>query len=267
MLLSSSPGQVGLATLVSALPFLLYFGAATLAIASATDSSPLRRRRNYLLIVVLVFLALGSSSLLLAVAGIPPIVLAARPVKEGRAARAFGNAMLKGLDPDGEQAGSVEQRIAEIRRRADDPAPPEEPSAREGDGDQPEADPDARRNSWADIRDAVTTRAATVAGAVALPVILWFLLFVVSDRMWVPLEVVTTDDRAVVGYVIQEGDWLSVMADSDREITRLRNDDVASRTICQTKATSTPLLGRPLASILWSKNAPEYPACSDLATP
>lgn len=74
-------------------------------------------------------------------------------------------------------------------------------------------------------------------------------LTLIQGRMWLPPELVSTDDDTYLGYVVQEADWMTIMLHDDRSIVRVKAEDVESRRVCDVQTgrwLTTPLLATAL---------------------
>ena len=83
-----------------------------------------------------------------------------------------------------------------------------------------------------------------------------------SSEPWLPPERLDTPSGQRVGYVMGEGDgeWVTLLAEDSRRISRLRAADLASRGICQTRSPNF-WLSLTASDVMLSKRAPEYPPC------
>lgn len=80
-----------------------------------------------------------------------------------------------------------------------------------------------------------------------------------SDEPWVPAEVVKTTNGDEIGYVIDDGEWLTILTARDRTLTRLRSTTVTRRTLCSTEPHSG---ARTLPDILTgARSSGTYPMC------
>jgi hypothetical protein len=79
---------------------------------------------------------------------------------------------------------------------------------------------------------------------------LFILLFIIAPTVWLPTEVISTDDLKdpVVGYVLATEDgWTSVLRDEDRSVLRFKSQTVTDRVICTPASQSH---GRSLVELL-----------------
>lgn len=79
------------------------------------------------------------------------------------------------------------------------------------------------------------------------------------DEMWVPPETIAVDsDEVVVGYVVRESVWVSVLVDEPRMLLHLRPSDVAKRRPCR-MGPGSPTIGVLIAR--WQGREDPRPPC------
>jgi hypothetical protein len=91
--------------------------------------------------------------------------------------------------------------------------------------------------------------------------VLALLFFAISSsRPWVSPERITTSHAGVIiGYVIDPGgDWMTILAESDRTIVRVKSSRISRRELCSVRSSVPP---RTLAMIVRKVDRPHYPKC------
>lgn len=74
-------------------------------------------------------------------------------------------------------------------------------------------------------------------------VVLLFFSFIYTDVVWYPAELVTQDSSSFVGYVLEDdGNWMTVINETDRSVAYLETASVTDRKPCSLEAESSPLL-------------------------
>lgn len=53
-----------------------------------------------------------------------------------------------------------------------------------------------------------------------------------SRDMWLPVETLSVPGSDVVGYVLSDGEWITILKHEPREVVRLPSEDVSARTLC-----------------------------------
>jgi hypothetical protein len=81
-----------------------------------------------------------------------------------------------------------------------------------------------------------------------------------SQTPWVPRERMATPSGPLVGYVMGEGEWVTVLAEGSHQISRVRATDLKSRSICQTSSPND-WVSLTAIDVLSSNRTPEYPPC------
>ncbi|MDQ4025538.1 MAG: hypothetical protein M3217_08620, partial [Actinomycetota bacterium] len=90
--------------------------------------------------------------------------------------------------------------------------------------------------------------------------------FLLSSGMWLPQErVALSRGRLVFGYVLEEeGEWVSVLREQNRELLLVSADDIVSRRVCAGSSLSGLSVAYLVMDVLSNSPArPSYGPCSE----
>lgn len=253
VLLATNPAQVGSFVLVEMMPVLLLFASAAITFLGANKDWSLR-----LLSVLgaLVVLSLGLRSVPAAFyAGIvPAVVIALVPVEWFNRIPVVGRPF-RSVDERSAEAGvhhdRAKEAVAAVKRG-------------EITIDEAEAEVTDAVAAVAVVREALDQQRARALRAAAVMAVLvggWLLWLVSEDRLWLPLETIEMSTDSVIGYVVAEGDWLTVVQQEDRSVVRIASERVTDRTVCVLDGRPPSWLTRPIATSLFDLPSPSYPVC------
>lgn len=87
----------------------------------------------------------------------------------------------------------------------------------------------------------------------------------VSSAVWLPTEVIETQGRVYVGYVLEEDTSASLvlLEYADRQVTRVASDAIESRRFCEIRRSGANWFNRALDTPLFAliSNGADYPEC------